>query len=68
MSETSVFYQLGQAVAIQISNNNSVFFGTANTFTATQTFADIVISSGNKIEIDGENLGDLDDLNAGLNS
>ena len=68
MPETSVFYQLGEAVAIEISNNNSVLLNTANTWTATQTFADIVISSGNKIEIDGENLGDLDDFNAGLNS
>jgi hypothetical protein len=68
MTETSVFYQLGEAVAIEISSNNSVLLNTANTWTATQTFADIVISSGNKIEIDGENLGDLDDFNAGLNS
>ena len=48
---TSVFYQVGQAVATQITNNNSTFLGATNTFTATQTFADVVIGTGYTIQL-----------------
>ena len=48
---TSVFYQVGQAVSTQISSANTSFLGTNNTFTGTQTFADIIISSGNTIQL-----------------
>lgn len=48
---TSVFYQVGQAVATQITSNNSTFLGATNTFTATQTFADVVIGTGYTIQL-----------------
>jgi len=48
---TSVFYQVGQAVAAQITSNNSTFLGATNTFTATQTFADVVIGTGYEIQL-----------------
>ena len=47
---TSVFYQVGQAVAQQISNS-AFDTSVANTFTGTQTFANIIISTGNTIQL-----------------
>ena len=62
---SSVFYQIGEAVNVQIAAGNATLLNSANTFTATQTFAQINVDS---INVDSENLGDLDDFEAGLNS
>lgn len=48
---TSVFYQVGQAVATEISAGNTALLAGDNTFTGTQTFADIVIGTGKRITL-----------------
>lgn len=47
---TSVFYQVGQAVAQQIASS-AFDTSVANTFTGTQTFANVIISTGNRITL-----------------
>jgi hypothetical protein len=63
---SSVFHQLGQAVKAEIATGNSTVLNVANTFTAVQTFNDVNIDG--TLRVDSENLGDLDDFEAGLNS
>lgn len=48
---TSVFYQVGQAVATEISAGNTALLAGDNTFTGTQTFANIVIGTGKRITL-----------------